>query len=114
MAEVSPQVRWGKMDLVHELGTAVDDSHNVFQIMAHAEVVLAASMKRGQLCGQKVRRSDDADFISADFRELRTLEGGVIPAVSEAEYGRVRWHQVENQVSIHPTANRCPFSVRLL
>src|SRR5208283_2177256 len=66
------------------------------------------------LCGEEVRRGDDANFRYADAGSLRILECRVIPAGTEAENRRVRWHQVENQVSTQPAANRCALSVRLV
>jgi hypothetical protein len=47
------QVCRSKSNFIGQFGTAVDDGHDVFQIMAHAEVVFSAPLKASGLVARK-------------------------------------------------------------
>lgn len=71
-------------DFFNGFGTSVDDSHNVFQIVA-AEIVSAPPTKGLQLGREKIGSGDEPDFMFTDLSSLRIFEGGMIPAGAEAQ-----------------------------
>ncbi len=102
------------MGFGNNLGPAVDYSHNILQIVAHPEIVLAAPMKCFELCGEKVRSGNDSDFILADSGSQCMFQSWPIPAIAEAQDGRVGWHKIKNEIPVLPAANWSAFDVGLV
>src|SRR4029077_6720308 len=91
----------------HKLGSAVDDRHNVLQVVAHTEVVLSTSVECLQLRSQKIRRGYNADYEIVNTELHCVLQGGTIPAVAEAKDRGIDRHEVQDQISGQPAADRC-------
>src|SRR5579863_1326293 len=77
--------------------------------MACAKFPLAASAERFQLCGKEVWRGNNSDFMSANQDSMRGRQRGTVPAITESEDGRIDWHEIQKEISIHPAANRRAF-----
>src|SRR5271165_1142020 len=107
MLQVGPR----SVNLLREFSAAVDDCHNVLQIVARTEIILAASMERFQLGREEVRGSDELNLKFTDPDSLRIFEPGSIPGVAEAENRRVCRHQIENQFPAGPPTNRVAVGV---
>ncbi len=77
------------MDLPGKFSATINHCHNILQIVAHAEIILAAPMERFQLGREKISGGDEPKLKVADPDSLRIFEGGSIPDIAEAENRRV-------------------------
>ena len=107
------QVCLSEPNLSGKFGAAINDSHNVLQIMAPEKIILSSPVKRFQFGREKIRGSDKADLKVADLNPFGIFESRGVPAIAEAKNRSIGRHQVKNQLSAQPATNRYAFYLRL-
>lgn len=93
--------------IAHDFRAAIDHGDDVLEVVAGEDVIAAAAVKRLQLRGDEQRRRDDSHGMSGDINGLGRFDRGRIPLVAEAEHRGVGGHDVDDQVTMPPAAERC-------
>ena len=79
-------------DLIDNRRPTIDNGNDVFEVVAHVDVIATASVKCLQLRGHEQCRGDDPYGVSGDSEGLGRFDRIPIPPVAESEHAGVRWH----------------------
>ena len=105
--QISPEFALHPLDLIREFRAAVDDIDDVLQVVAAEHILLPAVCESLEFCRNEHRRRDQTDDRALRQRERHgSFHCKRIPAVGKAKNALVRRHQIHDEITITPTADR--------
>src|SRR6266851_2931960 len=107
LADVAAEFARGIRDLLHNRGTTVKDSYDVFEVTAGVEVAFPSSAECLQFCPDEIRSGYDPQLKPVDRDYGGSFNCRLVPAVREPKDGLVCRHDVKFHVVDQPSADWC-------